>query len=166
LPPWSEACERDGVLSTPLTPYIEKVSTTSFSFHLYLTPVQSIVISVSVCLSVCKHISETTHAHFIKQEAFEKCWAHSLLRAASHPFTRCRQRYCRAPPAHRSPQRQRQRVTEGTAMAPWNGQKISSSSYVGPWSRFCSIQPDISVFCEITDTRLVHRMVCLYSLLF
>ena len=39
------------------------------------------------------------------------------------PFTRCR--YCRTPPAHRCPQRrrqrQRQRVTEGTAMAPWNG---------------------------------------------
>ena len=26
-----------------------------------------------------------------------------------------------APPAHRCPRRQRQRVTEGTAMAPWNG---------------------------------------------
>ena len=38
------------------------------------------------------------------------------------PFTRCR--YCRTPPAHRCPQQrrqQRQRVTEGTAMAPWNG---------------------------------------------
>ena len=39
-------------------------------------------------------------------------------------FTRCR--YCRTPPAHRCPQRrrrrqQRQRVTEGTAMAPQNG---------------------------------------------
>jgi len=33
------------------------------------------------------------------------------------PFTRCR--YCRTPPAHRCPQQrqQRQRVTEGTAMA-------------------------------------------------
>jgi len=33
--------------------------------------------------------------------------------------------YCRTPPAHRCPRRQRrrqrQRVTEGTAMAPWNG---------------------------------------------
>jgi len=35
--------------------------------------------------------------------------------------------YCRTPPAHRCPQRQRrrrrqrQRVTEGNAMAPWNG---------------------------------------------
>jgi len=32
--------------------------------------------------------------------------------------------YCRTPPVHRCPQRrrrQRQRVTEGTAMAPWNG---------------------------------------------
>ena len=53
----------------------------------------------------------------IRQEAFEKCWAHSSQRAASRQFTRCR-----APPAHRCPQRrQRQRVTEGTAMAPWNG---------------------------------------------
>ena len=61
-----------------------------------------------------------------EQEAFEKCWAHSRLRAASHPFSRCRYQYCRAPPAHRCPRRQRQRrqqqqVTEGTAMAPWNG---------------------------------------------
>jgi len=64
--------------------------------------------------------------YFYTQEAFEKCWAHSLLRAASRLFTRCRQRYCRALPAHRCPRRQRQRrqrerVTEGTAMAPWNG---------------------------------------------
>jgi len=62
-----------------------------------------------------------------KQEAFEKCWAHSPLRAASRQFTRCRKRYCRAPPAHRCPRqrrrRQRQRVTERTAMAPWNGPK-------------------------------------------
>ena len=43
------------------------------------------------------------------------------------PFTRCR--YCRTPPAHRCPQQhrqQRQRVTEGTAMAPWNGPKERS----------------------------------------
>ena len=34
-------------------------------------------------------------------------------------FTRGRYcRHCRTPPAHRCP---RQRVTEGTAMAPWNG---------------------------------------------
>ena len=58
---------------------------------------------------------------FTKQEAFENCWAHSPLRAAARPFTRCR---CRTPPAHRCPRRQRQqrqRVTEGTAMALWNG---------------------------------------------
>ena len=60
----------------------------------------------------------------LKQEAFEKCWAHSRLRAASRPLTRCRYRYCRAPPTHRCPRRQRrqrQRMTEGTAMAPLNG---------------------------------------------
>jgi len=38
---------------------------------------------------------------------------------AALPFTRCR--HCRTPPAHRCPRQQRQRVTEGTAMAPWNG---------------------------------------------
>ena len=33
---------------------------------------------------------------YYKQEAFEKCWAHSPLRAAvTLPFTRCR--YCRTP---------------------------------------------------------------------
>ena len=51
-----------------------------------------------------------------QQEALEKCWVHSPLRAAARPFTRCR--HCRTPPAHRRPrrqqQRQRQRVTEGT----------------------------------------------------
>jgi len=32
----------------------------------------------------------------VKQEAFEKCWAHLPLRAAvTVPFTRCR--YCRTP---------------------------------------------------------------------
>jgi len=40
-------------------------------------------------------------ACFRRQEAFEKCWAHSPLRAAARPnftlpFTRCR--YCRTPP--------------------------------------------------------------------
>jgi len=68
---------------------------------------------------------------FVEQEAFEKCWDHSRLRAASRPLTRCRYRYCRAPPAHRCPRRQRQRrqrqrVTEGIAMAPWNGPNQST----------------------------------------
>ena len=54
-------------------------------------------------------------------------------------FTRGRYcRHCRTPPAHRCPrrrrrrrrrQRQRQRVTEGTAMAPWNGPNQIHSSY-------------------------------------
>ena len=70
-----------------------------------------------------------------KQEAFEKCWAHSPLRAAARPFTRCRYQYCRMPPAHRCPrrqrrQRQRQRVTEGTAMAPWNGPNDGLNCYI------------------------------------
>ena len=60
---------------------------------------------------------------------------HSPLRAAARPnitlpFTRCR--YCRTPPEHRCPRRrrrqQRQRVTEGTAMAPWNGPNNKSHS--------------------------------------
>jgi len=36
-------------------------------------------------------MSETVVIPIIhKQEAFEKCWAHSPLRAASRQFTRCR----------------------------------------------------------------------------
>jgi len=27
MAPWGEACQRDGILTTPLTPYIEKVNT-------------------------------------------------------------------------------------------------------------------------------------------
>jgi len=47
-----------------------------------------------------------------KREAFEKCWAHSPLRAAERPnftlpFTRCR--YCHKPPAHRCPRQRRRR---------------------------------------------------------
>jgi len=76
----------------------------------------------------------TCHPHTcsqMEQEAFEKCWAHSPLRAAAcpnitFPFTRFR--YGRTPllshaAAHRCPRQRQQRqcVTEGTAMAPWNG---------------------------------------------
>jgi len=58
---------------------------------------------------------------FAKQEAFEKCWAHSPLRAAArrlilHCHSPGVATSCRLPPAHRCPQ-QRQRMTEGTAMA-------------------------------------------------
>jgi len=78
-----------------------------------------------------------------EQEAFEKCWTHSPLRAAARPFTRCRYRYCRTPPAHRCPrrQRQRQRVTQGTAMAPWNGPNDLESWSRGIWCRRMSVQP-------------------------
>jgi len=48
-------------------------------------------------------------------------------------------RHCRTPPAHRCPQqhqrqqrqqrKQRQRVTEGTAMAPWNGPNYKKGNY-------------------------------------
>jgi len=66
------------------------------------------------------------------QEAFEKCWSHSPLRAAACPnftlpFTRCR--YCRTPPAHRCPRqrRQQQRVT-GPLWPRWNGPKKAMPS--------------------------------------
>jgi len=67
--------------------------------------------------------------HYKEQEAFEKCWAHSPLRAAARAVVHCHspgvatvaRRHCRMPPAHRCPQQQRKRVTDGTAMAAWNG---------------------------------------------
>ena len=49
--------------------------------------------------------------------------------------------YCRTPPAHRCPRRQRrqrQRVTEGTAMAPWNGPNKANcrlNEDAASWSR-------------------------------
>jgi len=43
-------------------------------------------------------------------------------------FTRCRYcRHCRTPPAHRCP-RWQQRMTEETAMAPWNGPNKDTKS--------------------------------------
>ena len=50
------------------------------------------------------HVKSLCHQYrgsLLEQEAFEKCWAHSPLRAAARPnfalpFTRCR--YCRTPP--------------------------------------------------------------------
>jgi len=73
-----------------------------------------------------------TFRFFQKQEAFEKCWAHLPLRAVLHYHSpgvaTVARRHCRTLPADRCPQRrrrrprqQRERVTEGTAMAPWNG---------------------------------------------
>ena len=57
----------------------------------------------------------------LAQEAFEKCWAHSPLRADLHCHSpgvaTVARRHCRTPPAHRCPrqrrqrQQQRQRVT-------------------------------------------------------
>jgi len=91
---------------------------------------------------------------FCIQEAFEKCWAHSPLLAAARPFTRCHYRDCRTPPAHWCPrrQRQRQRVTEGAAMAPWNGpnkQKLTAC-----WQP--SICKDVSVIrCDHANS-FVH----------
>ena len=71
-------------------------------------------------------IGRKKYTEYLIQEAFEKCWAHSSLRAAARRITIHQVSLLsrRTPPAHRCPrrrQRQRQRVTEGTAMAPWNG---------------------------------------------
>ena len=60
---------------------------------------------------------------FIQQEAFEKCWAHSPQRAAARRITIHHVSLLsrRTPPAHHRCPRQRQRVTEETAIAPRNG---------------------------------------------
>jgi len=79
------------------------------------------------------------------------------------PFTRCR--YCRTPPAHRCPRRrrrQRQRVTEGTAMAQWNGpNKTPVDSRLRPW---CATHDDYSpVFVVLLAVMLVmfyRRLKC------
>jgi len=56
----------------------------------------------------------------LEMHRFHNCRTRSIwkmlgpfaTRAAAHPISRCRYRYCRAPPAHQCPRRQRQRVTE------------------------------------------------------
>ena len=59
-------------------------------------------------------------------------------------------RYCRTPLAHRCP-RQRQRVTEGTAMAPWNGpNQMQVNSSQGPKSKgtktqLCTLERSMSM---------------------
>ena len=72
-------------------------------------------------------------------------------------------RHCRMPPAHRCPrrrrrQRQRQRVTEGTAMAPWNGPNYTIC--VSLKSMLVSVSVSVSVlwnssFCVHTDVWIV-----------
>ena len=89
----------------------------------------------------------------LQQEAFEKCWAHSPLRAVLHCHSpgvatvACR--HCRTPPVHRCPRRrrrqQRQRVTKATAMAPWNGPNKLQQVF-GRY--FCAPSP----FCYSTDS--------------
>ena len=90
-----------------------------------------------------------TYVHLKKQEAFEKCWAHSPLRAAARVI---HQVSLLTPSAHRCPRQrrrqrrrrqQRQRVTEGTAMAPQNGPnkaiKIIGNAFdlaIYRWRRF------------------------------
>ena len=59
------------------------------------------------------------------------------------PFTRCR--YGRTPPAHRCPQQhrqQRQRVTEGAAMAPWNGPNHAVTSWIRCAIQATTVTPD------------------------
>ena len=63
------------------------------------------------------------HGWYFNKKHLKKCWAHSPLRAVLHCHSpgvaTVSRRHCRTPPAHRCPrQQQRQRVTEGTAMAP------------------------------------------------
>ena len=69
----------------------------------------------------------------LKQEAFEKCWAHSPQRAVARRITIHQASLLshRTPSAHRCPRRRRrrQRVTEGTAMAPWNGPNQSACNH-------------------------------------
>ena len=100
------------------------------------------------------------------QEAVEKML--DLFATASRftlSFIRGRYcRHCRTPPAHRCPRRrQRQRVTEGTAMAPWNG---PNKVYAGRWRcvrACCRITAKLS--CQMTLQKLpFDRQTC--SILF
>ena len=106
-------------------------------------------------------ISYEQFKHLLKQEAFEKVGPiRHCEPPLTLPFTRCR--YCRTPPAHRCPQQhrqQRQRVTEGTAMAPRNGpNKAIIDSRLRPR---CATYNDYCWSFLLSKTRLESRMLCL-----
>jgi len=76
-----------------------------------------------------RHDDLIPNSTYKKQEAFEKCWAHLPLRAAarriaiyqvslSHAATVARRLHIDDPQQQRRRQQQRQRVIEGTTMAP------------------------------------------------
>jgi len=57
--------------------------------------------------------------------------------------------YSRTPPAHRCPQRrQRQRVTEGTAMAPWNGPNKLIMALCTLTKLLCGYIPCVTAHCD------------------
>ena len=118
---------------------------------LYISLLQS---SFQTASSLEKNEIEDLYAN-LKQDAFEKCWAHSPLRDAArrlfyigiHQVSLLSHRHCRTPPAHRCPQQQRQQrqpVTEGTATAPWNGpnkvgpNKVSRCETI--WSQLLAVR--------------------------
>jgi len=78
------------------------------------------------------------HVFFITRSIF-KMLGPFATRSRLTPIHQVSPLYCRTPPSHRCPQRrQRQRVTEGTAMAPWNGPNYMYSFWaVGPVTVFC-----------------------------
>jgi len=73
-----------------------------------------------------------------KQEAFEKCWAHSPLRAVIHCHSpgvaTVARRHCRTPPAHRCPRqrRLRQRLLWPDRMGPITWCCVDSGCYFSP----------------------------------
>jgi len=81
----------------------------------------SITFHTVVQRHVCS-VAESLITTLLQTRSIWKCWAHSPLRAAARRIAI----HQVSPPVHRCPQqqrrrRQRQRVTEGTAMAPQNG---------------------------------------------
>jgi len=92
-------------------------------------------------------------------------------------FTNCRYcRHCRTPPVHRCPRRrqQRQRVTEGTAMAPWNGPNkqiyhVTSwfLSFLDPQSvHYIPVHNYVYLICmpKLFSQLLLHYRVCCISI--
>ena len=99
----------------------------------------------------------------IEQEAFEKCWAHSPLRAAArrlfyiaiHQVSLLSHAACASMSTTTSTTK-RQRVTEGTAMAPWNGpNKVVVYSRLCLWcARMCNCQ------CSLVGIDADYRCSC------
>jgi len=104
----------------------------SNSIKINLQQVYVSMFSSTVCFSFTVIVFCPLHVHLLRsltRSIWKMLGPFTTASRRTTPVLHCHspgvaivaRRHCRMPPAHRCPQQHRQRVTEATAMAPWNG---------------------------------------------